>query len=128
MNKLGYHLAVTVKKGGHGFSSRDLRGTDDPLLQRIHHFDHGRLQKTLSHQTHETEIELERQLLLAQFWDGKRWRRQAQEPELWTKPEQKTITSEPDLAASLLEIARAFGTENFSFRLLRPEDWRKETA
>lgn len=113
------HLTLAVDKGGHGFERRNLYvagGFFEQILIRGHHYDHANLQSTLRHKTHPPAIELEREKLLQQYWNGRRWTRQA-EREFWQILGPQTTIGEPELSRALLEVARAFGSHQIAFRL-----------
>lgn len=119
MKLLADHLILDVKKGGHGFHRRDIYGGGGvfvAVLERVHHYEHGRLQRTLTHKEHIPELQLQRELLLAQYWTGRRWQRQAEPQQLWRKLEQGITTGDPDLTRSLFAVAQAFGAEQISIR------------
>jgi hypothetical protein len=111
------HLVLAVNKGGHGFQRRDIYGgggTYIELLERVHHFDHGRLQGTLTHSIHVPALQLQRELLLAQYWTGRQWKRQPEPRSTWKPLAHGITTGEPDLTLSLLEVVRVFGGEQIS--------------
>ena len=112
------HLISVVPKGGHGFIRRDCYSAFDEILVKVHHFDHGHLQGTLSHREHPPEIELERQLLLAQYWTGRTWKRMGErQTSQWKSLGEGATIGEPDLVTSLLEIVRGLNDGGVLFRL-----------
>ena len=119
MKLLADHLILDVKKGGHGFQRRDIYGSGGTfveLLLRVHHFEHGKLQQTLTHKEHIPELQLQRELLLAQYWTGRQWKRQPEPRPLWQKLEQGITTGDSDLTRLLFEVVRVFGAQQISFR------------
>jgi hypothetical protein len=114
------HLTDTIPKGGHGFEQRTFYqhgGTLESLVERIHYQDHLRNQRTLQHQKHSLEIELEREKLINQYWTGRTWKRQPELSQQWKTLKQADTIGDPDLVASLLEIVRVFGEPNITFRV-----------
>ena len=120
LKQLAEHLILSVKKGGHGFERSNIYswgGTPVTILEKVHHIEHGRLQLTLTHKEHEPELQLQRELLLAQYWTGSKWIR-AEQPSRWEKLGPETTTGDPDLTRSLFEVGRAFGQEKILIRFI----------
>jgi hypothetical protein len=117
------HLTMKIAKGGHGFERRNLYIgglLSTPLLERGHHYEHAKLQSTIAHNEHDGELALQRELLIAQYWTGKQWTREREmQSPLWQTITPETITGDPDLTASLLEIDRALSGSVISFRFIR---------
>jgi hypothetical protein len=116
------HLVLPIPKGGHSFQRRDIYGnggTYNVVLEQLHHYEHAKLQLTLQHKIHEGELQLQREMLLTQYWSGVRWTRaeESREPQ-WRRLGLETTIGEPDLARSLLEVAHVFG-EGISFRFVK---------
>jgi hypothetical protein len=114
-------LILAVKKGGHGFQRRDIytSGILVPTLVKVHHVEHGRLQSTLCHKSHVPELQLQRELLIEQYWSGQRWIRVGErQQQSWQKLTPEITTGEPDLTASLFVIVRAFGERQTRLRFI----------
>jgi hypothetical protein len=117
-SKLVNHLTASIPKGGHGFERRNFYergGTLVSLVEKIHYSDHLVNQASLRHKNHPSEIELEREKLITQYWTGRKWGRLPEPQSRWTTLGPDAIIGDPDLAASLLVIARVFGMTRLSY-------------